>query len=362
MPNQSATSKLYAICNSMMRSTFCLILLAGLLSGCSQMRFLGIETYKPAAVSYPAEVHKVLVVNNAVPQPSDSGYEYFLGGVRQDTCRANADSALFDACRALGKAIVETDFFQDVLLYHENTREDDSFLSDTKLTQEQVASLCEETDADAVISLDRLLFDMKKQVVAFAGGYLYGQVDVRMSGTVRSYLPARETPQATVLVEDSLFWQQDAPALDLLDQVLPGPDDALREAGNYIGGKVYSMFVPHWDRETRWYYTGTGTRWQEATAFAAKEKWEDAREKWNTIYERSSGWKTKAKTAANIALYYEMSGDMDKALEWAGKSLDLFKKNTKENDKLTQYQEAYKEKILERIQDNKKLNLQLGED
>ena len=84
--------------------------IAGLLSACSTINYVGIETYNPAEVTFPENVAKVLIVNNAVPQPEDAGYEYTLQGEKQDTCKAKADSALFDACRTLGEAIVEASY------------------------------------------------------------------------------------------------------------------------------------------------------------------------------------------------------------------------------------------------------------
>ena len=59
---------------------------------------------------------------------------------------------------------MEASYFNDVLLYHDAVEKNNQAFLDTKLTQGQVASLCDETDADAVISIDRLLFDMKKSV------------------------------------------------------------------------------------------------------------------------------------------------------------------------------------------------------
>ena len=52
--------------------------IAGLLSACSTINYVGIETYNPAEVTFPENVAKVLIVNNAVPQPEDAGYEYTL--------------------------------------------------------------------------------------------------------------------------------------------------------------------------------------------------------------------------------------------------------------------------------------------
>lgn len=345
-----------------MRSTFCILLLSLLLSACGQMRYIGIETFNPAEITYPPEVKKVLVVNNAVPQPPDSGYKYLLMGMDQDTCRAHADSALYYAGKALSEAIFETDYFQDVLLISETIREDADFLVDKKLTQEEVKALCYETGADAVISFDRLLFDMVKTVTNYADGYTLGIIDIDIYGIVRSYLPSRESPQLTLLIGDSIFWAEEAIDFRVLEELLPDADHALRTAGDYIGRKIYNMFVPFWDRETRWFYTGFGTKWQKATAYAVNEKWENAFEQWKDLYANSSGWKSKAKSAANIALYYELTEDMEKALEWAKKTYELFEKNAGEENKNTQLQAVYRNKIIERIRNDKKLNIQFGEE
>ena len=69
---------------------------------------------------------------------------------------------------------MDVSFFNDVLLYHDGTRQDTKYLVDEKLTPETVKELCRETGTDAVISLDRLLFRMEKDVVAFAEGFVVG--------------------------------------------------------------------------------------------------------------------------------------------------------------------------------------------
>ena len=146
-----------------MRTTLYL-LMACLFSACNTIEYIGIETYNPAEITFPKNVDKVLIVNNAVPQPDDVGYTYNLYGTVQDTARAHADSALYDACHSLGKSIVDVSFFNDVLLYHDGTRQDTKYLVDEKLTPETVKELCRETGTDAVISLDRLLFRMERML------------------------------------------------------------------------------------------------------------------------------------------------------------------------------------------------------
>lgn len=343
-----------------MRSAFYVIGVC-LLTACNPVNYVGIETYNPAEITFPEQVSKILVVNNAVPQPDDKGYELTLYGTLQDTCRVKADSALFDACEALGKAMADAAYFDDVLLYTEAIRTDGMALEDRKIPKEEVTALCEANGADAIVSIDRLLFDIKKDLSMLAGGFVIGTIDVKIAGVIRSYLPGREKPLATVYVTDSLFFAESADNRETLDMFLPSPEDALRMAGEYIGAQSYSNFVPHWVNESRWYFTGMGTPWKEASALAAAEKWNEAAERWQTLYDASNSWKGKAKAASNLALCEEMKGDLNKAHEWASKSYELFKKNSGEENKYTQLLKLYVDALVGRARNDKKLNIQFGE-
>lgn len=345
-----------------MKASFFLLAATCVLSACSTVEYIGIETYNPAEITFPKSVGTVLIVNNAVPQPANAGYIHTLFGVKQDTARAYADSALFDACSALGKTIVDDSFFNDVLLYHDGTREDDSCLVDRKLTREVVEALCDETGADAVISFDRLLFLMTKDVSAFADGFVAGDIQVKMDGVVRSYLPGRENPLATVYVEDSIYWSEAVDDPAILDYYLPSPDAALRAAGQYIGARVTPNFIPHWEKELRWYFKGESARWKEATAYAQAEKWTEAASRWRSIYTHSSRWKEQAKAASNLALYYEMNTALKEAFEWASKSYDLFNENKGADYSQTKMQKIYAETLSQRIRSDQKLNKQFGQE
>lgn len=335
------------------------IILVSFLSACSSMNYVGIETYNPAEVTYPKNARKLLIVNNAVAQPEDKGYELTIQGKKQADSRAQADSALFDACRSLGHSISDVAFFEDVLLYNNPLRQDKNVYMDVKLTPDQVDSLCNETGADAIISLDRLLFDMKKEVVDL-GVYVVGEIDIKMNGIVRSYVRGRETPLATVAFNDSTLWSESAEHQNVLNKILPTPEEALRASGEYFGFKIHSNFVPHWQKETRWYFLGIGSRWKEATAFAERERWKDAEDRWSSIYKSSKKWGTRSKAASNLALCCEMRGDLEKALEWAQKSYALFKEN--KNKEYTDLMELYVKVLTERIRSDNKLNIQFGKE
>ncbi|MDD4514059.1 DUF6340 family protein [Massilibacteroides sp.] len=343
-----------------MKNALLLTLLVVILSSCNTINYINIETHKPAEITFPSRVNTILIVNNAVPQPEKVGYEYKYMNATQDTARAKADSALFDAGRALGLAILETDYFSDVRLFNESTRTDDQYITDKKLTKETVQTLCEETQTDAIISIDRLLFDMTKVVTAMPNGFFVGFINVKIAGVIRAYLPERNNSLATVFLNDSVFWAEEGGSLEELNAYLPSPENALREAAKYIGELASPNFVPHWQNEMRWFYTGPTTEWKRATAYANTQRWDAAESVWLSMFEKITNEKNKAKIASNLAFAKEMQGDYQEALKWAEKARDFFK-NKGDDSKDANLLEQYVIVLKERIKENKVLNIQFEE-
>jgi hypothetical protein len=344
----------------MMKKVCPVILALILLTGCTSVREFYIETYNPAEITYPDYVSRILIVNNTVAQPPEAGYGLYVLGRQQDSGKANADSAVWDACRSLGKAIVETSYFEDVLLYDYPTRTDDVFLADGRMSAEKVRELCKETGAEAIIAFDRLLFTMRKDIEAFDGVF-EGKITVGIGGIARTYLSERAAPLTSVMVNDTVIFNEYAGNVELLDHYLPFPEEAFRAAGEYIGTSLLSTFVPHWKEEKRWYYTAAGSRWKEASAYASVGKWAEALESWNTLYTKSSNKKVKAKLASNMALSEEMLGHLDKAATWAATSRDLFKETEGAEAVNTKLTDIYAAVLQQRIQHDKKLDVQFGE-
>lgn len=344
-----------------MKNPIRLLLISSLFifAACNSISHLQIQTYSPAEVTFPESVGNMLVVNNAVPQPSDRGCTYNVFG-KPDTCSIHTDSALYEACHTLGKTIVDESFFNDVLLYNKPIKTDSAgYLKDKKLTQAEVKALCDETSTQAIISLDQLLFKLERNAVILGDNTLLGQIDVQVAGVYRAYLPSREQPLATIIVGDSLRWQEYADDLKELSLILPNNDEALRETGKYIGAKSAPCFVPHWENASRWYYNGFSSRWKEASSFASMEKWDEATTRWKSLYEHAKG-KDKARLASNLALCSEIKTRLTEAFDYATKSYELFKQAGGEKDTLTVMQKSYMETLAQRLQADNKLKIQYG--
>lgn len=330
-------------------------LLVTILAGCNSINYITIETYNPAEVTYPSNTKKVVIVNNAVPQPGEIGFEYKFLGRNVDTCTIRTDSVLPGACQALAASLSDQKYFNDIFLYREPIRTDDVYYQDSKLSAETVNNICNEAHADAVISIDRMLFFTKKQIIASPYD-ITGTININISAVIRSYLPGRNLPLATVHLEDSVYWYENASNLTMLELLLPSNENAIRVASQYLAFSSFRNFVPYWKQDERWYYTGISSRWKEATAYASKDKWEQAGNCWLRIFNTEKNKSAKAKLAVNLALYYEIKGNLTKALEYAIQAHELFSAET--NAKNTEQAMRYQEILTNRIHSDKKLNMQ----
>jgi hypothetical protein len=329
------------------------------LSACSSIRYIDIDAYRPAEITFPANVEKVMIVNNAVPQPSDRGYSYKVFDIEQDTARAMVDSALFDFTHSLGKKLVEVDYFKDVLFLSEPIRSDSDFLVEKRLTREQVIQLCEENDVDAIITLESLLFNTNKEV-SLIHGYLYNlSVKVEAKGVLRAYLPERDSPMTSILLSDSLIVSDNEAYLEILYRDFPSTEEVIRYAGTTFGEKSFVNFVPYWQQDMRWYYTAGNTAWRMATAYASTGKWTLAKEQWQGIYENTNRTSVKAKSASNVALTLELSGEISEAYDWAQKSAELFKDYEGEGSDVYKRQDIYAKMLKERLLDENRLIRQI---
>ncbi|MDR2763453.1 MAG: DUF6340 family protein [Tannerella sp.] len=322
---------------------------------CSPVRYVGIETYAPASITFPRSVKNVLILNNAAAQPEVP----FTSAVREssDSLRIASDSLLVDFCRILGRLIAESPYFEDVRLYEGRYRADQAFSSDVKLTENEVRQLCEEHDVQAVISLDRLLFSIHEKLWNISVLDVLNEWHVDVSGVLRTYLPDGDTMPNAVYLADTVIprlTSDDGWAVSTLT-----PEQLLHEVAAYMAKEAYVHFVPYWREDMRWYYVSSDSRWKEAAAFAAAERWESATAIWEALYEKSVSWKAKARLASNLALGAELGGRLTAAWQWASLAHQYFAEHLNADDSTVRLQKSYVEVLEQRMAEEKILRRQL---
>lgn len=342
-----------------------LFLLSGtlLMTGCAGIKTLTIQTQEPAQVTLPATVSKLLIVDNAAEQPADIGHtKKKIGRSQAEKVSVRTDSLSLIYTEALTQFLNEEGFYETVMLYNTPLRNDNEYWRETPIAPEKMQELKNETGADAVVSLDKLLIASDWEDLFKQEGYPYSKLTGKISSTLRVYMPTQEGLIPTVQYIDSLYWEGFDISTDgtaYAEFVVPHAEPALKELAVYVADKMTYVLTPHWITQERWYYTLSSSTMREAEVFAEQAKWEEAIAKWDTFYNSTKKKIEKAKAASNIAFGYEMLDNIEKAHEWVLVSEKLFNESTPSNSLDRKRITIYKVELERRLDTSNKLNMQI---
>ena len=334
--------------------------IALILSSCSGIKYLTVETREPAQVTLPHNVMRVTVVNNVVEQPADIGHNLWsIGSVTDNKVKASSDSIAIYYTEALAQFLNDENYFQRVTFYTDPIRNDKDFFQEKLLDPEKMNEIRRESSADAIISLDRLIIETIKKEYFRQQGYTYSELTGKINSTIRVYLPTMEGKIPRVQFTDSLHWVgfdiQDGRAYS--QEMLPSREEAMKNLAVRAAEKMTYVFAPHWERQDRWYYTSSSKLMREGETFVKGAEWLNAINKWEEYYNNSSN-RNKAKAASNIALAYEMLDDMEEAYKWATEANNLFIESTAPNSLERRRSLLYKNEIERRNNTLNSINMQ----
>lgn len=338
-----------------------LLLMLPLLASCAGIRYMSIETREPAQVTLPKSIKSVLIVNNVVQQPDDIGHEVKkLGKRASDRTKASSDSIAIVYTEALAQFLGEEEYFDNVYYNQDPLRKDNNFWQERPLTPEKMIELRNESGADAVLSLDKLIMNTSRTDHFYQEGYIYGDLTGRVQSTIRVYLPTIDGQIPAVQFNDSLAWE----GYDIqngrvyTEFILPSNEDAMKELAIYAAEKMTKVFSPHWEYQDRWLYTSMNSKMREADVYANNNEWAEAITLWKANFESERKKINKAKAAHNIATGYEMLDDMPNALKWATTASDLMQEASSTNALEARRALLYKTEVARRLDNSNKINMQ----
>lgn len=112
-------------------------------------------------------------------------------------------------------------------------------------------------------------------------------------------------------------------------KILADRPDLIMETSADLGKRFALFLIPHWEEVKRLYYKSGNLLFKEADKFAQNNEWLKAAEIWKKLTTNKNK-NIVVKSMYNLALACEMEGDLDAALDWVIKSLQVFgQKNTK---------------------------------
>jgi dihydroneopterin aldolase len=357
------------------------------ISSCASVHQLTIEVQEPAPITFPVEIDKVLIVNNAAKQPGHSGTTRTCNGTVVEDPELDLDSVAWVAIVSLLSNINATHFFKEVSFYNESLREDNDWLVAAPLSKQFREGVFDKQDG--IISIDRILITLNEQVVAkgmdkqvavpysprservdtlkqrntIVSEHIEAKLEAKLTCSV--YLYDRESPLTTFTVSDTLSYAEvffDNEINSFIIKELP--EYLIDELAYNISEKLTYYFIPSWILKDRTVYSGANARMQEAFSYTKTAKWDKAEAVWLDEYARSSTKPAdKGKLANNIAVANEMQDKLDIALRWAIQAQASFEEsNLKAGSAEKLRINTYVEDLQKRIQDNQLLNLQWGKE
>ncbi len=316
---------------------------------------------KPAAISLHPEIKRVVVVNRTVPQNKlTNTIEGILTGEWVGQDKQGVVRTLSGIQSILRDSPTLEAIIADETLTGSGTGGSFPFA----LNWEEVEELCNKYQSDALVSLETYDSDFivtkgtkvvdKKdsegKVIKSTEYYAEGIATVKIG--MRIYDPIARTIVDEAHYSDNKRWYATGRSVaDALLQLIDSKE-AVKQVSFSIGNYYGRRISPSWIRVSREFYRKpkSNTFLSQGGRQADVGDWDGALESWLKAA-TSQNSKIAGRAAVNVALGYEVLGDLQEASKWAMKSYTDYGNKTGLE---------YARILSNRILDQQKLELQLG--
>lgn len=307
-----------------------------ILVSCGSIQVLTYDQLCPAEVNFPYQIKNIGVVNNTPSRPVPKGNIIALGELEGYGKMVTED---------LAGCLADSRYFNQVIIC-------DSALQSTVYTEPlsagETAELSSLLGVDMLVSFERFRMNIEKTEYYHPDWQVSIPVlKVQLFPVVRLYVPGREQALITLSKPDTLYF-------DLSSRI--SEKELMEEASKHVASVMSNMIVPYWETTNRIYFDGGEVAMRDAGVYVNEGNWNEARELWMQMFERCKKGTTKFRAAFNISLSYEMTGEIDNALEWLDKSSE-FATAGSEEDKILKF---YKAQLTERASVFNKLSIQMN--
>lgn len=339
--------------------SICLSLALFFLFSCSGTRNIQVLTTRPALITVDKQIQQLVLVNR-----SKGGNLSIVEGLLTGELPSN-DAALSKECmRGLYNGLSQSNRFKVAL--HDGILNSGSATSTDfgrALDWDLVQQLCRQHQADALLSLE--FFDSDFNVANVTSNARNNTQDRVTNTTGRPLFTARGTATAkagfriynpstrSILFDErfqfSRYWNTQAGSYLEAAAKLLRRNDALMAVSNGLGSAFVPRIVPTTAWEPRSLFKGKTQTSKLAERQALTQQWEQAIQTWQNDYTGPVSKIEKYKIAFNIALAYEVMGNLVQAKQWATTAYTLSGK---------QRALRYVNFLSQRIQDQVKLQQQ----
>lgn len=200
------------------------------------------------------------------------------------------------------------------------------------LEWETVASICKDNGVDALFSLElfdtdtKVSYQIRKSTGKTLLGALTGieqQADMLtiVKTGWRVYDPSSHSILDEVAIKRELTFSSTGLTPVIAAQALIDRKEAVKQVGYNAGIAFAQRILPYEIRVTRDYYVKGTNNFKMAMRKARTGNWDQAGELWKKETASSSS-KIAGRACYNMAIISEINGNLDIALEWAGKAYE----------------------------------------
>jgi hypothetical protein len=345
-----------------MRKVIQTTMLLGLVVLLTSSAWVNLTLIRPSVINVPQKIQTLLILDRTLPKDDRKNkIEEVLTGeiMRQD------EQAVQQTMEGLVNTIQNGPRFKVKYANEKYIGETSGTIFPEPLSWEIVNKLCSKYEVDAVIAIetfdsDYILTNGRRQVerkdengnaISVNEFYIEGVGTVNIG--IRLYDPDMNSIADQYQFSENMRWdgQGSSPtdaAIAMLDKIA-----AINQV-SYAAGRSYGLRIsPSYYKVTRYFYNKPKNNKYliEGVRKSEVADWEGAIESWGLAIKKGKKDKDKGRAAYNIAVAYEVLGDLDRALEWSAKAY-------------TEYEEKdandYHRAIKARINEERIVNMQLG--
>jgi hypothetical protein len=307
---------------------FIVIVGAVFFTSCTNLLYTTLDVLRPAKVAFANDANDLLIINNTVNQPAEYGHKSEFLHESPRNVSIQTDSMSIFCLGALTEDIEGKDFFSSVQLIPNTINTGAEFFRSMKLDEDSVKNLCSKYNVNVILSLDKMKVtdDLTENYLTESGTYL-SSIELKFETSWSIHYLNR--PEITsVHFKDTVYWESESFNRKKGFDNLPKREDALVDGALNVGHKAVNRFIPYWDKADRYFFNPNIKLMTQGMDSVYVKNWKSAISLWETEYNKTHNTWIKAQAANNIAIAYEIEGDLDNAIDYATKSYYEFREMT----------------------------------
>ncbi|MEN8116870.1 MAG: DUF6340 family protein [Bacteroidota bacterium] len=318
---------------------------------CTSTKTITIEIPQASQKELPQRIQSLLIINRTVDEKySDLETDSIQRLFYQQNF--DYDTVIYDltavdtTLKALGELLFESGRYDFVIPENRFIKSEKNTFFSKEMPWEQVKEICEIYNTDAVLSMDMYStristdFDEITYFDPYNNGFVSNvtaEMKVLYNALFRIYDPVEEKILIREFFKDTLVWEDMNSSPRVLFSQFTPVKQALSEAGIAMAIDFSEKISTIWRVERRLIFIKGDSQLKQAGTFIDTGDWNSAMAIWREISEKARSKSVKSKAQFNVAIGFELQGNLDEAISWA---LDSY--NTMYHPATYQYLEILK--------------------